>query len=330
MKINYLLCIMILLVSCTKEDALVSREFTSASSFEFPQGDKEYDHELVKLYERFDVRCIYEGMTNDDLNRSWGGNALDGLGNYGKPLDTDELRHFYTIFFRDNVFKYFEPEIVNSVLPRYIFFIQDGFLKSTFGTNPDGSPIIKETAWRRFYGGMDFWSFSFLSELHYSTATNTWQDFLPKVTLDYIKFKEPVLKSIIDKLLKSGVIKQPEFLSITSATDLDYVTEVQTNINQIGLPNYFKRRGFPELLRNTLNYVAPSAPTNSGGKVRMTPSELFVDYLWLGVRYSREQIQINYAQFPLVLKYYDMVADYMMQNYKIDLNEMAEEPQLIN
>lgn len=321
---------MILLGSCTKEESITAREPFAASRFEFPQGDKEYDRELVKIYDRFYVKCIYDGITRDDLNKSWKGSAIGESGNYGKPLDTDELRNFYTIFFRDNIFKYLDTKVTSGILPQHIYFVQDSYQRSALGTNPDGSAKYYDVTLNRHYGGMDFWSFSFLSEPHYAFSPKPWQDVMPKEVLDYIKIKEPILKTIVDKMIKKGVIQQPAFLAIENATDLDYVTPIKNNILEVNDLNYFKRRGFPETLRNLLNYATPGVITNYKDKVQITPNELFVDYLWLGIRYTREKILENYALFPLVIKYYDLVAEYMKVNYNIDLNSISEDPKLIN
>lgn len=84
MKANYLLCALLLLTSCAKENEIQVRDPFVYSKFEFPQGDKDYDDKLIDIYERFHVKCIYEEITRDDLNKSWLSGDVGETGIYGK------------------------------------------------------------------------------------------------------------------------------------------------------------------------------------------------------------------------------------------------------
>lgn len=332
MKAKYLLCAILLLASCAKEDKINVRESFVYSKFEFPQGDNDYDDKLVGIYDEFNVKCIYKDISRDDLNKSWYSGGSDVIGIYGKNIEDEKVLNFYATFLCDNIFPYFDPEITKSILPQYIYLVEDYYEKKANPFYP--SDTVKYNKYYdglhvRNYDGLDFWGICFRGEPHAGASGQKIQTLMPETVLDYIKFKEPFIKTIIQKCIDKKIIVQASFISIEGAPDIDFVSPVKNNIKEVDDPNYFKRRGFPETLRSTLNYANPATVTNSGSKVKITPSELFVDYIWLGVRYTKEQIYKNYAAFPLVIKYYDKMAEYMLTNYKLDLNAIAQDPELI-
>lgn len=338
MNIKYLLGIVTLLVvvSCAKEEALSEREQQVTSKFEFPQGDRPADKKLVEIYEKFGVRCIYKDITVEDLNKSWGTGTIGEAGMKGESLNDDKMVDFYTTFFYDNIFRYFNREMTQMVFPPNFYFVLNYVNKKSnplFGVLPNAPEYYGE-ATPKVFDGLDFWGFCFVIEEYYSMSGSKMTLDFPVTVLDYKKLKEPILKNIFSRMLIRKIIAQPTFLAHGVATDLDYQTPVKSSLNEINDKNYYKRRGFCETLRNLVIYTSPANVSNIGSgtdtKVNMSPSLLFNDYLWLGLRYTREQIEINYAEFPLVLKYYKMVADYMLKNYNMDLNAMAQDPELIN
>lgn len=337
MKKSYLMVIAALLVvvSCAKqEEAINVREVGVASTFEFPQGDTPTDQKLVEIYEQFGVRCIYKGFSKEDLNQSWSSGTTGKTGMEGEAISDEKLLNFYTTFFIENIFHFFKPENVRGIFPPTFYFIQNYSKKTLniFWEHPSfpNAPEYYGDVQERIFTGLGFWGFCFVADDYLDMLGMKKSLALPVTELDYAKRKELILKNIIDMMIKKGKIKYPKFLDAGIATDLDYVTAVTNTADKIDDKNYYKRRGFPEMLRSLTIYASPSGVLNSGGKVKMTSGELFIDYLWLGVRYPKAEIEVNYKDFPLVLKYYKLVADYMLTNYELDLNAMAQLPTVID
>lgn len=334
MRIGKLLSIVTLLiiVSCAKESDIEVRDMKNASPFEFPQGDSPADKKLYEIYEKYGIICIYKGFGVDDLNKSWSSGSTGETGIKGSDIADERLLNFNATFFSDNIFKYFTPEITKGIFPPYIYFVNNFYesVKNPFFGNA-GFPNSKEYYGKplhRFFTGLGFWGFSFVVE--YVNAQGLIINVpLPATQLDYFKFKEITMKNIFDMMLKKNRIVKPKFLDADVALDLDYVTMVKSSDKESADLNFYKRRGFPETLRNLTNYATPSSVSNSGNKVNITPQLLFNDYIWLGLRYSKAQIEINYKEYPLVIKYYNKVAEYLLTSYSIDLNAMSELPSLI-
>ena len=49
------------------------------------------------------------------------------------------------------------------------------------------------------------------------------------------------------------------------------------------------------------------------------------DYIKLGLRYSREEVLAEYADYPLITRAYDHVVNYLKTNYGMDLTLMGAE-----
>lgn len=165
MKIKYLLGIMALLVvvSCAKESDIDVRVAEVVSKFEFPQGDSESDKKLVAIYEEFGTRCIYKDISTDDLNKSWNVSATGETGYRGDVIEDQKLLNFYTTFFADNVFRFFDKENARGILPPNIYFVNN-YVKVSVnifaGIFPNAKPFFSEPQYRIFTG-LDFWGFCF-------------------------------------------------------------------------------------------------------------------------------------------------------------------------
>lgn len=334
MKIKYLLGIMTLLVvvSCAKESDIDVRAAEVVSKFEFPQGDSESDKKLVAIYEKFGTRCIYKDISTDDLNKSWNVSATGETGYRGDVIEDQKLLNFYATFFADNVFRFFDKENARGILPPNIYFVNNyvkvsvNIYESIF---PNAKPFFSEPQYRIFTG-LDFWGFCFSVDSYVTAQGEEKNEKLPATPFEYSKYKEVIIKNILDKMMVKGRIVPPNYFDPAIALDLDYNTPIKNLAQEVGDKDYYKRRGFPETVRGLGGYYALAAVFNSAGKPYVSPSLLFKDYVWIGLRYTKEQIETNYKDFPLIIKYYNMVAQYLLTNYRLDLNAMATYPELID
>lgn len=333
---KYLIFIMTLLVvvSCAKEDVIVARAPKAESLGEFPQGETAADKKIVEIYEQFGVRCLYKGFTKEALEQSWSGGSTGKYGMVGKDIDDEKLLNFYVTFFADNIFKYLSPENTQGILPPSFYFVKDYYLNLAniyFGNSyfPNALEYYGKPQ-EQVFTGLGFWGFCFSIDEYIDISGAKKSLLLPSTSLEYSKLKEIILKNILDRMRIKGQFARPKFLD---DKDLDYITVVKSAIKEVDDKNYYKRRGFPERLVAVATYSSSKDVYNTSSgiiKVNMTPDMLFIDYLWLGLRYTKAQIEINYKDFPLVLKYYNLVAEYMLSKYNLDLDGMAQVPAPIN
>ena len=130
------------------------------------------------------------------------------------------------------------------------------------------------------------------------------------------------MKNIFRKRVEEEVIAIPE--EFESGHEFDYTTQIISRDvvpSHVDYPNYYKRRGFPEQLRNYKNYASSS---NLYNITSTSPLENFCDYLWLAFRYTAEEIEQNYKDLPLVVKYYYFTVNYVKDNYGMDISRIAE------
>lgn len=318
--INNLFWVLLLcgISACQQEKELQPRSWESAVIHDFPQGNDSWDVELQQIAERFGTKCIYKDLTSKDLSRFWV--ALSGSGDYrGQGLTEDRQKKWYTRFFCDHIFKFLNPEHTKGVLPTYIYFAYDFYQNNLQTDDETGEVTEYQTEMKMNYMGLGYWAFCYASEKHVNNRGREWQSVLFTKSRDVLQNREIVLKNIFKKLVENGnIVYPPQF---AYGGGLDYKTPIvynNTSDNQ-----YYKRRGFPEQLRNYTNYAYPGDLYEIESA---NPTNTFMDYLWLAFRYSREQLVQRYKDFPLVLQYYDITVEYMRSNYDMDITQIAEIP----
>ena len=315
------------------EEALQPNPASTGITFEFPEGDNAWDQDLQNIAQRFTTKCIYKNITVDDLTRSWTGNT--GIGSntnlyYGSGLINDEQARLYTQFFTEHVFAFLNPELANQVLPPYILFAHDycsinyrtlmpsetvGDLVGGDTLEWNGRPLMK-------YDGLGFWAFSFSSEEHLSIMGQPWQQNMFKTADSVMMYRELILKNIFSKMVEENVIVPPA--QFEEGGLFDYSTPITYGTTNLNDENYYKRRGFPEQLRNmqTLN----ASPGDLYSISSTDPAANFTDYLWLAFRYPSDAIRENYSDYPLVIQAYDIVVEYMQATYGMDISKIGERP----
>ena len=313
MKMRYVvLCMLCLLflTACEKEETIIPRTSNLPSRFEFPEGDDSWDHDLIDIYEKYVTMLIYKNLDSADFIRSWVAGGGGTAGRIGKPLD-GELAAFYTDFVKRQVFAFLKPELVEGVLPNYIYLAQDLRLLS----------YNRYYALANYWDGMDFWAFC----LNMDKEGLSGKSFdLPETPWDYKLRRGVILQNIISKIVQKGKITVPaEFKE-----NFDYTTPIKYNNVDTNDLNYYVTRGFPGKFVETsylnfMNYMSVSD---------ITPEKNFISYMHLGMRYSRDSVLIKYPRekFPKIIQYYDFTMKYVKDNYGWDLTEMEKWPVLEN
>lgn len=319
----------VLFFSCTclfmacEEEELFPREHVADFVKEFPEGSNPWDQDLEEIAERFGVKCIYDNLTSADITKVWTASKTGKLTAEGLPKDSVRLKKLYTRFFKEQIFPYLNPTYAKAVLPNYIYFSYRYLLEKTAINTITGEQVVYYEHVEMNYDGLGFWVFcwstgEFLG--YYGLMQQDVQMFTK--ALDVEKKREILLKNIFRKMVEEEVIAIPE--EFESGHEFDYTTQIISRDvvpSHVDYPNYYKRRGFPEQLRNYKNYASSS---NLYNITSTSPLENFCDYLWLAFRYTAEEIEQNYKDFPLVVKYYYFTVDYVKDNYGMDISRIAE------
>ena len=114
---------------------------------------------------------------------------------------------------------------------------------------------------------------------------------------------------------KNKIVVPAEF---QSGGDFDYSKKYSTVSSA---DNYFMKLGYPgNMIKTAYNLSNPSGT--------LTAKSTFINYLQLGLRYTRDSVLIKYPQdkYPLIIKYYDITVKYMQSKYDWDITKMAEWP----
>ena len=325
MRLKYLLACLAAsfgLSGCYEEDALQPNPVGGGIVFDFPEGDNAWDDDLVEIADKFGTKCIYKNLTLADLTRTWTAPASGALKYVGSALPDDRLAALYTQFFKEHVFAHLDPQTAQGTLPSYILFAYD-FCSENRRTVSEDSVLVWNGTPSDNYSGMGFWSFCFVTEPHLNIMGIPWEqtatDFVEAQSVK--EHKEMILKNIFSRLVTNGAVAVP--LQFEDGGALDYVTPITYGTANLNDANYYKRRGFPEQLRNMSSW-RPS--TDLYNIANCSPQQTFLDYIYLGLRYSREEVEAGYADYPLVLQFYNLVVDHLQTNYGMSLPDMGKMP----
>lgn len=312
------------IISACEEDELYPREHVADFVKEFPEGDNPWDRDLQEIADRFGVKCIYNDLTLKDIMRVWTNSTAGEITAGGLPEDSIRLKKLYTRFFKEHIFTHLNPTYTKGVLPNYIYFTYRYLQKKTATNTITGEKIEYYEHLEMNYNGLGFWSFCW-STGEFLGFLGLIQENIQMFTkaIDVEKKREIVLKNIFRRMVEEGNIEIP--IEFEAGHEFDYKTEIlSTDVapDHKDYLNYYKRRGFPEQLRSMTTYNEKGS--NLYGISYTSPLENFCDYLWLAFHYTAEEIEQNYKDFPLVVKYYYFTVDYVKENYGMDITRIAE------
>ena len=308
-----LLFLLAALVACDDEDELYPRseDVNSVSRFEFPQGDNAWDKDLEEISHTFGIIPIYKGFDTIALNQAWSG--VFRMNYYGENL-SDEYAEFYTNFIKNHVFAHLKLEYCKGVLPNYLYLVDD--LRQKF------SGYIGYSPQPCYWNGMDYWAFSFRAKeenLAYRDLGNgvierlftPWD--LPSTAWESKTFRVRILQNILERIVNKGNI---EVLAEFNSSDFDYTKKP---VNKPDDANYYLKLGYPGKMRSPIYNFEPIASGTMDAKTN------FTCYLKLGLRYTRDSVEILYPKekYPLIIKYYDLTMKYMKDKYDWDITQAA-------
>lgn len=290
---------MILLISsCSKdEDQIVSQDLFSPTRFEFPQGSNPWDIEIAEIQDEFGLTLIYKEFTGSDLNKTWV--SASGAVYYGNTLNDDQAE-FYVNFLKDNVLHYLDKELVKEIKPQYFYLVDS--LHNTYGEWIINHEIKTN--------GLDFWAISFLPEVVESIDNNV-QSVIKKRRITTIY-------PFIEKAIRKGFIQEP----VDFKNGIDYTTAVKYNSYDSDDMNYFINRGFVHSVYPDFSTYVPNYSISSLTK----EYEDFLQYIRISLLLTEDEIHSLYPQneYPLVNTRYELVVNYLKDNYNIDLKAISE------
>ena len=301
---------MSLFQSCWEEDEIIPGEQEMVLRFEFPQGNNSWDEDLVAIQEQFGVCMIYKDLDSSDLSRSWTGTGYVSTSYRGENL-TDEQAEFYTNFFKNHVFAYLRPEITQRVLPPYWYMMYDFHAAWDFGM------MIIKTDLTYYNEGLDFWVTCLEGEYNSFTGLQTKR---PETAAEYLQYRGWIFSMIFTEACENGTIVIPEEFHV----GFDYQTEVTYLPEYEDDENFYIRSGFPGRMVNGFNF------TSLQSIVRTNRTDNFVQYLNLGMRYTKEEYEALWpsSDYPFIYEKRQFVIDYMKNTYNIDLEAIQRGPQI--
>lgn len=125
---------------------------------------------------------------------------------------------------------------------------------------------------------------------------------------------------IFTEACENGTIVIPEEFHV----GFDYQTEVTYLPEYEDDENFYIRRGFPGRMVNGFNF------TSLQSIVRTNRTDNFVQYLNLGMRYTKEEYEALWpsSDYPFIYEKRQFVIDYMKNTYNIDLEAIQRGPQI--
>ena len=303
-----------LLSSCYDEDSLTPGDRVIESRFEFPQGDESWDKDIQKIYDDFGIYVIYKNFTVDDFDRSWTGGGGGAQAHY-EGQDVQEGQEAAAVdFVKNHIFAYLNRDVIQQAMPPYLYMAYDLALRMELmpGYVTKSTPNLSVS-------GLDYWAFGwgYVQEV----MGNPVGEVAPPSTADRLRlYRGEFMQIILRNAVERGNIVMPNGFG----RNFDYKTPVVTGSVNEDDPNYYMKRGFP----GKMGFIGfrLSALTSIND---MNPRECFICYIHMCLFYTKEQFDTQFAaKFPVLAEPRQQVVDYVKENYNVDLEAIAEGPEV--
>ncbi|NCB19244.1 MAG: hypothetical protein EOM61_06465 [Bacteroidia bacterium] len=302
------------LISCSKEDLNTDKKIDSADRYDFPQGSQNWDNEIVEIYSQHKTKLIYKGFKKSDFNLSWttmGGNVM------GDDMKENDISRSVD-FMKNNIFKFINSTFSEKLLPPYIYLAHDMRTYTLSTTTERVAPLALKI------NGMDFWSICLTGETPWQILNSGPIQYLtgkiefPETPYDVFYKRGMILKEIFKIAVTKGKIKVPADFN----NGFDFTTATVSTAGSEGNVNNYKRRGFPGQIRTVPTFDFSALPN-----IYSTSAERnFIDYIHLCMRYTVAELETIYpkSQFPVIHTKYKECADYILNEYQVDLSEISD------
>ena len=302
------------LISCTKEDLNTDKKIDSSDRYDFPQGTQNWDIEIMEIYSQYKTKLIYKGFKKSDFNLSWttmGGNVM------GDDMKENDISRSVD-FMKNNIFKFLNSSFSKNLLPPYIYLAHDMRTYTLSTTTERVAPLALKI------DGMDFWSICLTGETPWQILNSGPIQYLtgkiefPETPYDVFYKRGMILKEIFKIAVTKGKIKVPEDFN----NGFDFTTATVSTAGSEGNVNNYKRRGFPGQIRTVPTFDFSALPN-----IYSTSAERnFIDYIHLCMRYTVTELETIYpkSQFPVIHAKYKECADYILNEYQVDLSEISD------
>lgn len=317
MKIKNILILSLILtsISCVKDVDIIPSSASETSQHKFPEGTR-FDDIAIEIFEKLDIKILWTNVQNKDVNKSW--ISTGGDKEFGTLSEENAEKSIH--FLNDHVFSKMNKELFFTVLKPNIYILYDFNSPAMVGFPMFGFyPIPYDL------DGMDSWSFSLFGLSGDEAASkypwyypNTHK--LPETDNDILKYRTGLFYKLFEKLIENGVIEIPQDFF----DEFDYITEILYSESDADNENFYMNRGFCGFFNPVSAVFSPlrgSTPTNN-----------FIYYMFLVAVHGRDAIinkeagisneDIKFGNYPLVIKYYDLVHNYMKDKYDYDLNQL--------
>lgn len=351
MKRKYLLPILggiiLTLASCYNEKELTPSGDYAVVRFKFPQGDNSWDQDIKEIHDKYGVYLIYKEISDQDLNRMWTSLGTGYLYT-GEDLN-DEQAEFYVNFLKNNIFNYISPEIAQRALPAKIYML-DNFKKynpsdgggtggdtgggtgggtdtgTGGGTGGGTGPVVDPNFVPLKTDGFDYWALSFTAD-----EMQFMNEYSARIKRDVFIYL------MIQNAMNSNIIEEPAAFT----EGMDYKTtfyndmDIQNNKATKDDPNYYKNRGFVEMISADFTTELNRSPfglfeyTDPSIDPAMGTHRDFLFYIRAALYYPEADFRAYYPKdlYPLINKRYDIVVSHLKTSYGIDLQGIAKGPE---
>ncbi len=319
----------------------------------FPQGDSEYDQIIYQIKQEYGVYLLYKDVTEEDMNRTW---VSEGAGNIivaGDSADRDKgawdlpIEHlpFYVNFFQNYIFPNITKEFAKTTLPVKIYMIHNlreeerkfgDDSENNNSSTPDASNTGGASRKNLHIGTFDNWIISFP------------EDVINGEDSEYILRQQRCIfmTNIIKKSINDEKIVPPEgfwekYNLTTSKTcydDGDHTNCSMINVTDKNADNYLYKFGFVDVLEEkfgTGNSKEVIKNVNINGKDQHASNwkatkkdntwDMFQAYIMNAMWFTPEEFHSRYQTQTntLIKEQYELVVDYMMNKYGINLQGIA-------
>ncbi len=296
----------------------------------FPQGDTKYDTLINEIKNEYGVYLLYKDITEEDLNRDWvsaGTGDLYVAGYESEREDgawnlPEEHLPFYVDYFYSYIFPNISKEFAHSTFPVKIYMIhnlrteprifgdEEEGENSGVGTDTDPFKSIK-------LGNFDNWAISFKDEVIMGSSA--------EYTLKQQRCIF-IMQLIYNSIEKGNIDSPDEFW-----TGFDFSEGLKMNHVDPSKSNYKYKLGFIDMINDNFGtgrlqqvWTPPYANETScyyWEKGKHANYNLFTTYIKNAIWLTPEEFDTRYpsSKYPMIKEKYDIVVDYMLENYGIDL-----------
>ena len=325
-----ILAAMAMIVACSSEEEITPSGNYSPIRGGFPQGDSKYDTIINNIKNEYGVYLLYKDITEEDLNRDWvsAGTGDIYVAGYDHERDDQawnrplEQLPFYVDYFNSYIFPNISKEFAQSTFPVKIYMIHNLRTEPRdFGEGNVGGGTVADPFKSIKLGNFDNWAISFKDEVING------EDAEYTLRQQRCMF---MIQTIYNAISKGEITSPDEFWS-----GFDFTEGKKMNHIDPKKENYKYKLGFVDMINDNFGtgvqkqvWVPPYANETScyyWEKDKYANYNLFTTYIKNAMWLTPEEFEARYpaSKYPMIKNKYDIIVNYMLETYGLDLVGIA-------